>query len=226
MEEDMRQPGAKVLLVALTGAGLLGSFVAGRLTPAGAASRGASSAARPAAALAVTPGWECVPTTAGQAVISGGTGAAPSCVAGTSAVLAPTYVSSGVGGKPTVVFSAVNLQVVSGSGSTSAAVNGEGNLVVGYAENLGSHRRTGSNNLIVGSNDGWTSYGSIVGGSANSATGPYATVFGTKNTGSGHWTFVAGQQNRASGRSASVLGGDGNDATANCQAIPAAPGVC
>ena len=45
---------------------------------------------------AVTPGWECVPTTAGQAVVSGGTGSKPSCSGGT-AVLAPTYVSSGVG---------------------------------------------------------------------------------------------------------------------------------
>jgi hypothetical protein len=53
------------------------------------------------AALAATPGWECVPTTAGQAVVSGGTGAAPSCGAGTTVVLAPTFVSSGVGGKPT-----------------------------------------------------------------------------------------------------------------------------
>ena len=35
------------------------------------------------AALATTPGWECVPTTAGQAVVSGGTGATPSCSSGT-----------------------------------------------------------------------------------------------------------------------------------------------
>ena len=48
---------------------------------------------------AITPGWECVPTTAGQAVVSGGTGSAPSCGAGTTAVLAPTFVSSGVGGE-------------------------------------------------------------------------------------------------------------------------------
>src|SRR4051794_1071846 len=86
------------------------------------------------ASAAVTPGWECVPTTAGQAVVSGGAGAAPSCGAGTTAVLAPTYVPSGVGGKPTVQFAAVNVQVVSGSGSTTGTLNGEGNLVVGYAE--------------------------------------------------------------------------------------------
>src|SRR5690242_7044653 len=75
-----------------------------------------------AASAALTPGWECIPVTAGQAVVSGGTGSAPACAAGATAVLAPTYVSSGVGGKPTVVFQAVNVQVVSGAGKTDAAV--------------------------------------------------------------------------------------------------------
>jgi hypothetical protein len=49
-----------------------------------------------AALAATTPGWECVPTTAGQAVVSGGTGATPSCSGATTPVLAPTFVSSGV----------------------------------------------------------------------------------------------------------------------------------
>src|SRR5947207_1878463 len=108
---------------------------------------------------AVTPGWECVPSAAGQAVVSGGTGASPSCGAGTTAVLAPTYVSSGVGGRPTVQFASVNVQVVSGSGSTTAAVNGLGNLVIGYAENPGNHSQAGSHDLVVGTNNGWKGYG-------------------------------------------------------------------
>ena len=74
------------------------------------------------AMAAAAPGWECIPITAGQPVLSGGTGVAPSCGNGTTAVLAPTYVSSGVGGKPTVEFTAViskegnieNLQLVRG----------------------------------------------------------------------------------------------------------------
>src|SRR5438105_7317839 len=74
------------------------------------------------ALAAVTPGWECVPTAAGQAVVSGGTGSAPSCGAGTTPVLAPTYVPSGVGGKPTVQFASVNVQIVSGSGKTDGVV--------------------------------------------------------------------------------------------------------
>src|SRR5438067_10562765 len=92
---------------------------------------------------AVTPGWECIPTTAGQPVVSGGTGAAPSCASGTTAVLAPTYVASGVGGKPTVQFAAVNVQIVSGSGATDGAVNGEGNLVLGYDENPSRRPQSG-----------------------------------------------------------------------------------
>ena len=80
------------------------------------------------ALAAVTPGWECIPTSAGQAVVSGGTGSAPSCGAGATAVLAPTYVSSGVGGKPTVKFSAVNVQILNGAGST-ASINGTGNTL-------------------------------------------------------------------------------------------------
>src|SRR5205807_9418104 len=87
------------------------------------------------ALAAVPPGWECIPTTAGQPVISGGTGSAPSCSSGTTAVLAPTFVASGVGGEPTVRFAAVNVQIVSGSGATNGAVNGTGNLVIGYDEN-------------------------------------------------------------------------------------------
>ena len=162
-----------------------------------------------AASAAVTPGWECVPTTAGQAVVSGGTGASPSCGAGSTAVLAPTFVSSGVGGKPTVQFSAVNVQIVSGAGSTNAAVNGEGNLVVGYAENASAFPRTGSNDLIVGRDNGWSSYGELVGGSLDRAEGPSAAVLG--------------QHNIARGPESSVLGGDFNLAS---RAFSAVAGGC
>ena len=162
---------------------------------------------------AVTPGWECVPATAGQAVTSGGTGSSPSCSSGT-AVLAPTYVSAGVGGRPTVEFSAVNVQVVSGSGSTSGAVNGEGNLVVGYAENASGYSRAGSNDLVVGSDDGWSGYGELVGGTANQASGAFSTVFGEANVASGADASVTGGENGlASGAAASVDGGNHDTAS-------------
>lgn len=184
----------------------------------------------------VTPGWECIPTTAGQPVISGGTSATPACGAGTTPVLAPTYVASGVGGKPTVEFNAINVQVISGTGLTNGTPNGEGNLIVGYAENPSGFSRTGSNDLVVGYNNGWTSFGQLVGGATNSATSPFATVFGVANSASGVGSLVAGDANHATGTESSVLGGKGNTsggswssvlggsarhATGSCQSIPA-----
>jgi hypothetical protein len=160
-----------------------------------------------ASAFAVTPGWECVPTSAGQAVVSGGTGSAPSCGAGTTAVLAPTYVSSGVGGVPTVQFSSVNVQIVSGSGSTGGTVNGEGNLVVGYAENSGSLSRTGSNNLILGRNGGWTGFGSMIGGLGNMDSADYGAVFGQSNTLTGNFSVAAGGEFNVAKTPWSFIGG-------------------
>ena len=164
------------------------------------------------AGAAVTPGWECIPTTAGQTVVSGGTGATPSCGTATTPVLAPTYVSSGVGGKPTAQFSSVNVQIVSGTGATDGTVNGEGNLVVGYAENTKSFPQTGSNDLIVGSNNGWSSFGQLVGGTGNNASGSSSAAFGTLNTATGANSFVAGHSNKATGIASAVGGGSGNQA--------------
>src|ERR1700722_19819551 len=114
------------------------------------------------AGASVTPGWECIPLTAGQPVTSGGTGAAPSCASGTP-VLAPTYVASGVGGKPTVQLSAVNLQIIDGSGNTTT-VNGTGNLVLGYDENPGSLSQTGSHDLVMGEHQAFTGASELLNG--------------------------------------------------------------
>jgi hypothetical protein len=159
----------------------------------------------------VTPGWECIPASAGQAVVSGGTGATPSCAPTTTPVLAPTYVQTGVGGEPTAVFSTVNVQVVSGSGMTNGAVNGMGNLIVGYAENTKSYAQTGSNNLIVGMGNGWTGFGEIVGGEFNRALGSLSAVFGLSNLARGAESSVTGgAHNTASVQAASVAGGEFN----------------
>src|SRR5437763_3337628 len=147
------------------------------------------------ALAAVTPGWECVPTAGGQAVVSGGTGSAPSCGAGKTAVLAPTYVPSGAGGKPTVQFAAVNVQVVSGSGATDGAVNGTGNLVIGYDENPAAQAQTGSHDLILGRNQSFTGFGQLVGGFQNTAAGNYAAVLGNLNTVQGPYASITGGQN-------------------------------
>lgn len=162
----------------------------------------AAVGAAPAAAT-VTPGWECIPTTAGQAVVSGGTAGAPSCSSGTTAVLAPTYVSSGVGGKPTVQFSAVNLQVIDGTG-VETTINGTGNLILGYDEKPGV--QTGSHNLLLGGSNSYTSYGGIVAGLSNSIVNAYASVLG-------------GSANRASGSDSAIVGGYANTAASNSATI-------
>jgi hypothetical protein len=56
------------------------------------------------------------------------------------------FVKEGVGKKPTIEFSGVNMQVV--SGAKEAEDDGLGNLVVGLNEEPGA--QTGSNNLILG----------------------------------------------------------------------------
>jgi hypothetical protein len=162
------------------------------------------------AAPAVTPGWECIPTTAGQAVVSGGTGGTPSCASGTP-VLAPTYVSSGVGGKPTVEFSAVNVQIVNGGNATAGTANGEGNLVIGYDETPGA--QTGSHNLVLGTNQSYTSSGSVLGGVDNTSSAADQALFGYGNSATGPYSSVTGgRAGRASGYYASITGGYGNRA--------------
>jgi len=156
------------------------------------------------AAFAVGPGWECVPTAAGQAVTSGGSGSSPSCASGNTPVLAPTYVASGVGGVATVQFSGVNVQVVNGTGSETTT-NSLGNLVIGYDPSPGS--QTGSHNLVLGTNQqSYTSYGGLVGGSANTVNAPDASVLaGFDNTIESNSGTSAGP---ATG--ASISGGSGN----------------
>ena len=176
-----------------------------------------SATAASAATTAVTPGWECIPTTAGQAVVSGGDSASgPSCGSGTTAVLAPTYVAGGIDGKPTVKFASVNVQILDGSGATST-VNGTGNLVLGYDEDAGS--QSGSHNLILGEDQTATSYADVIGGDANTVSAPYGAAFGAVNTVEGSSSFAAGETNFASGNTASVTGGNNNVASGELSSI-------
>jgi trimeric autotransporter adhesin len=124
------------------------------------------------------------------------------------------YVEKGVGGKPTIQFSGVNVQILSGSGSTRGAVNGEGNLVIGYDENPGGHAQTGSHNLILGEEQTFTSFGGILAGRKNTISAPFAAVTGGfENLASGEASWAGGgQRNRATGFNASISGGQLNEA--------------
>lgn len=168
---------------------------------------------------AASPIYLCIGTKAGQGVKSGGPGgtcpkpteklaytpvALPAGAAEQETLLSILpylrFVASGVGGKPTIQFSGVNVQVVNGEGKT-ASVNGEGNLVLGYDENGGGHEQTGSHNLVAGEEQAFTSYGGLLGGFRNSITAPFASITG-------------GEHNLAGGQSASVSGGNFDAATA------------
>src|SRR5262249_41187818 len=93
-----------------------------------------------------------------------------------------TRTETGVGGKPTIQFSGVNVQVVNGAGKTATA-NGEGNLVIGY--DAFPKTQTGSHDLVVGDGNGFTGSGSVVFGSFNNALENSEFVTGSGNAAAG-----------------------------------------
>lgn len=144
------------------------------------------------------------------------------------------YLESGVGGKPTIQLTGINVQLVSGAGSTSA-INGLGNLIIGYDETPGT--QTGSHNLIFGEEQTFTSYGGVLTGRHNTISAPFASVTGGEwNTASGWASSISGgventasgespssvsggRLNTANGRAASVSGGTLNEANGEANAI-------
>jgi hypothetical protein len=114
----------------------------------------------------------------------------------------------------TVQVTGANLQVVSGSGRTNTAPNGLGNVIVGYNENNFGALRTGSHNVVVGTDHTYTSFGGVVVGDGNAITDGFAFCAGMANTVSGPWSSVTGgHDNVASGATASVTGGTHNTAS-------------
>jgi len=114
-----------------------------------------------------------------------------------------------------IYITGANLNIRSGSGTTDGVVNGKGNIIIGYNENIAVKEHTGSHNLIVGSENGYSSYGGAVLGLDNLITGAYASVTGgTVNVASGDYSSVsAGSNGFASGEVASISGGDDNVAS-------------
>jgi hypothetical protein len=127
-----------------------------------------------------------------------------------------------------ITFSGVNVHVVNGDGITESK-NGLGNLIVGYNEPppVGEDR-SGSHNIVTGSQHNYSSWGGLVAGKANTISGEYASVTaGYSNAASGSYSSVSGgENNKASGSFSSVAGGgspntgwSGNEAFANHSAI-------
>jgi YD repeat-containing protein len=164
--------------------------------------------------------WMCVPDTAGAAVTSGG--ASGSCT-GATAVKVPAsaadqqtlidllpYVkfrSVGIGSKPTVVFTGINVHVVKRDDTDVSGKDGTGNIVVGRDYNPFQYGRAGSENLIVGIGHGWNVNGNLLAGAYNYAEG-------------GSYGFAAGASNHLiEGASPSILGGFANYAKGNYSTV-------
>jgi hypothetical protein len=114
-----------------------------------------------------------------------------------------------------VVFDKCNVYIRNGSGRTDGAVNGLGNLIIGYNETTGDNlRRTGSHNLVIGPEHAYSSFGGLVAGRENTISAPHASVTGGRlNTASGLGASVSGGSvNTASKDFASVSGGKNNEA--------------
>jgi hypothetical protein len=166
------------------------------------------------------------------------------------------HVTSVIGsdGFPELVITGANLRLVNGLGRTGCQTpdgpdipncpNGLGNLIVGYNElrapladdPVPTDLRTGSHNLIVGTENNYSSTGGLIagrrneisgllavvgGGQGNLASGEISTVSaGVLNTASNNGSTVSGGQfNFATGSRATVSGGVGNTANSFASAV-------
>jgi hypothetical protein len=125
------------------------------------------------------------------------------------------------------VITGKNVFIQNGTGST-ASNNGLGNLTIGYNDLRSfGNVRTGSHNLILGTQNNYSSFGGLVAGILNTISGQYATITGgNNNTASGFTASVSGgTSNTASGESASVSGGtSGIDTSISGGAVNTASG--
>ena len=148
-------------------------------------------------------------------------------------------------GRNVARFDGINVQITNGLGATSA-VNGLGNLIVGYdtARTVGpsvcsqggatteavclnagfvwaqSHK-SGSHNIVGGGANSYSSYGGLLVGQNNVINQEFASVSGGGiNTSSGRWSSVSGGTNNTASRDhSSVSGGTKNTASGNESSI-------
>lgn len=122
----------------------------------------------------------------------------------------------------TLRFSNMNVQVVSGSGATDGAVNGRGNLIVGYNEpNPEVNHKGGSHMLVLGMGNTYSSYGGLIGGRNGSASAPFGSIVGGVGNFAvaGDSVVVGGVSNSAEGAAAAILGGSTNRASGEYSAV-------
>ena len=123
---------------------------------------------------------------------------------------------------PHFIFEGCNVHVRNAAGSTPA-VNGTGNLVVGYNElsNFIDNHRTGSHNLVVGLGHTYSNYGGFIAGESNEVTGKAASVTGgVLNVAAEFGASVSGGSgNQALDDAASISGGRNNQATSTVASV-------
>jgi hypothetical protein len=129
------------------------------------------------------------------------------------------YLDDGFGNlvNKTLLIEGINVQIVSGAGTTDATVNGLGNLIVGYNElgNPNGDDRTGSHNIVGGNQVSYTSYGGFVIGEQNFISAPWASISGgSQNSVSGYTSSISGGAvGTVQGQAASISGGFQNVVT-------------
>jgi trimeric autotransporter adhesin len=130
-----------------------------------------------------------------------------------------------------VIFTGANLHLRNGLGATNGnpleplwqydpavtAVNGLGNLIIGYNEidSFSGAERTGSHNLVIGPANDYTSFAGVVSGVGGHVSAPFAAIAGgIGNVAAGLGAAVTGgQRNEATGYGSTVSGGGWNTAS-------------
>jgi hypothetical protein len=192
----------------------------------------AAAATVAAAAPASASTALCVPKTPGQTAFSGGDNPSVYC-AGSQTMLMPdsvadqqklidllpyiSYKASGVGKKPTLVFTGLNIQISKKEFPGFGNTDGTGNLVIGDSgmrysdQTVTDGRYSGSENLIVGGANQWRGRGSAIFGEGNRVDSTLGLVHGQNNVVSGLQTFVTGLGRTVSDSYRVIADGSGAD---------------
>ena len=191
----------------------------------------AAAAAAVAAAPAGATTALCVPKTAGQTAFSGGDNPSVYC-AGAKTILMPdsvadqqklidllpyvTYKASGVGQKPTLKLTGLNLQISKKEYPGFGNTDGTGNLIIGdsgdrYHQPATDFRYSGSENLVVGGANEWRGRGSVIIGERLRVNSTLSFVHGQNNTVNGFQTFLTGSNLTSTDSYKVIADGAGKD---------------
>ncbi len=140
-----------------------------------------------------------------------------------------------------LILEGMNFHIRNGLGATNGnpsdpdndfnetAINGKGNLVIGYNEDIHPYNfsgepasdKSGSHNVIIGHGHNYSSFGGLVVGKDNWISRPFASISGGReNVASGRLSSVSGGfRNTASGDISSVSGGTRNNASSFVSSI-------